>query len=162
MSKPILLYSANTYFSYWIAKKYYGNVHWVWCSPFFDSGSVAGYEYTNPPSSCPRKIYQIYADAARNSDNNCARIEVNKVGLIHGAMEKKKAGVITDEQRQEILSTIDQIEVSHFRPLLYVIPYTLVANIVKEVSVQNRANSLSIEYVIEELHRDLFDIIAFD
>ncbi len=40
MSAPLILYSTNTWLAYKIAERFYGDMHYVWCAPFFDSESL--------------------------------------------------------------------------------------------------------------------------
>jgi len=160
MKQYTVLYSTNTYLSYWIAKHYYKNMHYVWCSPYFDlTGKL---EYTNPPSSSPKALYRTYADAVTSGDKHCAKINENKVGIINGISYKRKTGIITDKEQDELLEIVNRAEITHFSPLLYIIPYATVADIVKPVALHQRANILSVEYIIEELPGDYFDIVQYD
>jgi hypothetical protein len=55
--------------------------------------------------------------------------------------------MITEEQEKEIAAIVDGAETSDFRPLIYVIPYHLVAAEIKSVAVPERAHPLSTEYI---------------
>lgn len=161
MGQPLILYSVCTYLAYNIAAKYYGDQHFVWCSPFFSEGSCPSYQYTNPPTSSPARIYQDLEMGVTRDDRHNARIQQNRTGLANGAVMKHRAGVISLSQKKEILAIVQQAATGMFRPLIYVIPFLPVHKIVKQVSVNDRANPLSVEYVIEQLPREHFDIIDF-
>lgn len=97
--------------------------------------------------------------AVENGDRRSEKIRLNKAGLRHGATFKYGQGGITDAQRLEILDKVRLAQFADFRPLLYVIPYTLVSDILSTVPVKHRANPLSEEYIIARLPRTSFDII---
>lgn len=157
----LLLYSTNTWLAYKISKEYYGDVHYTWCSPYFSAKSVPAYDYTNPPSSSPGEIYDMLFADTKRGDLHSARIEANRVGLLHGANKKAAAGVITSRQKKEIYSIVKQAETLNFRPLLYIIPSALVVDMAKEVPVNRRAHPFSVEFVVENLPRSHFDIIEY-
>lgn len=161
MSQPLVLYSVCTYLAYNIAASYYEHQHFVWCSPFFSEGSAPSYQYTNPPTSSPARIYRDLQIGVTSDDRHNARIQQNRIGLAKGATIKHKAGVISAAQKKEILSIVQQAHTSMFRPLIYVIPYSSVIRMIQPVSVEDRANPLSAEYMIECLSRVHFDIIDF-
>lgn len=161
VANHLLLYSTNTWLAYKISKEYYGNVHYAWCSPYFSARSVPAYDYTNPPSSSPGEIYDMLFADAKRGDLHSARVEANRVGLLHGANRKAAAGVITGRQKKEIYSIVKQAETLNFRPLLYIIPSTLVLDVAKEVPVNKRAHPFSVEFIIENLPRDYFDVIEY-
>lgn len=159
MANPPVLYSANTWLAYQISKRFYGNIHWVWCSPHFDARSVLPRD-SGPPSSTPGDIYRELREATSRGDRHNARIAANKVGLLKGVVCKREAGVISEEQAKEIVSAIGATEIIDFRPLMYVIPMTAeVAAILTEAPIGARAHPLSIEYIIENLPSEFFDII---
>lgn len=159
MRDPLVLYSTNTWLAYGIAQTYYDEIHYVWCTPFFSSNASSGYDYTIPPSSSPSQIYDGLYEDVRRGDRHSAKIEMNKAGILKGAIAKEKAGVINKRQRLEIFAIVQRAETKDFRPLLYVIPFQPVAKLVKSVAVEERAHPLSVEYKIEQLHRTLFDVV---
>jgi hypothetical protein len=67
--------------------------------------------------------------------------------------------MITDAQEKEIEAIVHAAETADFRPLIYVIPYHLVAAEIKTVAVPDRAHPLSAEYLLERLQRQKFDVI---
>jgi hypothetical protein len=159
MPNPLLLYSTNTLLAYHINQTYYGELHYVWCSAFFGAENIPSPYRPNPPSSSPQDIYENLLKAVENSDRHNERIRLNKAGLRRGATFKHGQGDITDAQRLEILDKVRLAGFGDFKPLLYVIPYTLVSGMLSTVPVRHRANPLSEEYIIARLPRTSFDII---
>lgn len=162
MGEQLLLYSTNTWLAYVIAERFYNHEHYVWCTPHFDSRSLPTIDATTPPTSNPCEIYHNLVAEVRKGDKHSAKIKENKVGILKGATFKKRAGVINDQQEKDIAAIVDIAETWDFRPLLYIIPFDLVKGLIKDVPVSERAHPLSIEYVIEQLPRQYFDIIEFE
>lgn len=159
MASPLLVYSTNTLLAYHINQTYYGELHYVWCSAFFGAENIPSPYRPNPPSSSPQGIYETLLRAVANSDRHSEKIRLNKAGLRRGATFKHDQGEITDAQRLEIFDKVRLAQFADFKPLLYVIPYTLVSGTLSTVPVRHRANPLSEEYIISRLPRTSFDII---
>jgi hypothetical protein len=157
----LLLYSTNTWLAYKISKEYYGDVHYVWCSPYFSFKSLTSHDVANPPSSSPGEIYDRLFEDVRYGELHSAKIDANRVGLINGANKKAAAGVITTQQKREIHSIVKRAERSSFRPLLYIIPFALVTDLIVNVPVKSRAHPLANEFIIEMLPRRYFDVIEY-
>ncbi len=161
-NRHIVLYSTNSWLAYVISQRYYASDHYVWCTPYFDPSSVPSIDYTVPPSSSPAEIYRGLGEDVRRADRHSSKIAANKTGLVAGIQAKKRAGVITDEQANEIASIVEAAETRDFRPLVYVIPFTLVEDRIAGVPINQRANPLSVEFVIDKLPRHCFDVIDFN
>lgn len=159
MPSPLLLYSTNTLLAYHINQTYYGELHYVWCSAFFGVENIPSPYHPNPAGSSPQGIYATLLGAIENGDRHCEKIHLNKAGLRHGATAKHGHGEITNTQRLEIFDKVRLAQLADFKPLLYVIPYSLVSSNLKTVPVKHRANPLSEEYIIARLPRASFDII---
>jgi hypothetical protein len=157
---PLVLYSTNSWLSFAIAERYYRGIHWVWCSPFFRSDRGAAVSAAMPPTAIPGEIYDALVSQIRNGDRHSPFVERNKAGILHGAVCKKNAGVITKRKYAEILACVERAETRDFRPLLYVIPLHSVGRLAKEVPPDERAHPLSVEYRIEALARGCFDVIV--
>lgn len=155
----IILYSANSRLAYLIGEIYYGKRHYVWCTPYFDPSSVAAINYTVPPSSSPVGIYRSLCEDVKLGDRHSAKIAANKTGILRGVELRKNAGEITPKQASEIASIVDASEPNDFKPLIFVIPYDLVKDRLKDVPVDQRAHPLSVEYIIEQLPRECVDVI---
>ena len=157
----LVLYSTNTWLAHKISREYYDDFHFVWCSPYFSARSLSGYDYTNPPSSSPGEIYErLFADVAAG-DRNSPKIEDNRAGIIDGAEKKCAEERITKKQLREIREMVEDAEMLSFIPLLYIIPFASVVNMIMEAPIDARANPLSKEYIIERLPRSHFDVIEF-
>jgi hypothetical protein len=159
MKSPLLLYSTNTWLAYKIAQLYYKDVHYVWCTSYFNSNSAPAYDFIVPPSSSPGAIYRNYYNDVRAGDKHSAIIAQNKAGILRGANCKEKARVITKKQKAEIYGIISEAEIRDFKPLLFIIPFTLITKLIRDVPIAERAHSLSVEYRIEYLPRKYFDIV---
>ena len=160
MSKILIYYSVNTKLACEINEKYYNNIHYVWCSPFF-------YETNQPASSNPKEIYKELRRDIDSQDEHSAKIRQNVSGIRRGAKFKYDNMLIDNAQYEEIKAMVNrswQRKVfSDFTPYIYVIPSSShIETIVKAVSIQNKASIRSTEYQIKELSRDLFDIISVD
>lgn len=160
--KHNLLYSVNTWLAYNLAIRYYGGLHYVWCSPIFSARNHPAVHATPPPTSCPSDIYHNLADEVRRRDGHSAKIVDNRSGLLTGARKKHSVGVITEVELHEIEAIVAAATCPDFRPLLYLIPFPLVSHLLKEVPVPQRAHPLSQEYIIEELPTALFDAIELE
>lgn len=158
MKEPLLLYSASTWLAYAIAERYYGGVHFAWCSPVYN-GSSAEPHVNIPPSSSPAEIYRSLAREVDRGERHSDSIANNRRGIKKGADAKLGASVITDAEHASIMGTLEHAEVRDFRPVLYVIPFDRVRGAVVDVPVHQRAHPLSVEYRVETLGRDCFDML---
>jgi hypothetical protein len=158
MREPLVLYSTNTWVAYAVAERFYGGVHFAWCSPVYDGGTAAAH-VNIPPSSSPAEIYRRLAREVERGERHSDVVARNRKGVLGGADAKLRDGVITAEEHREIVEMLDGVGVEDFRPVLYVIPYDRVRDSVRGVSVPERAHPLSVEYRVEELRRDCFDMI---
>lgn len=160
MSAPLILYSANTLLAYRINQIYYHGRHFVWCNPYF-SASAPSIDVQMPPSSTPSDICRgLFADVSQQ-DVHSLKIQSNRVGIRTGASSKRNAGQITEEQLLEIEQIVSAAKPADFRPLLYVIPFQLVAEQAKPVPPADRAHPFSQEYIIKDLPRLSFDVLEW-
>jgi hypothetical protein len=152
---PLILYSANSELGYRVAELYYGGMHYVWCTPCFEAKT--GCEV--PPSSAPMKIAtRLYEDIV-GRDHHSSKIESLRIGIKRGATAKHAAGVITSDQLVDISQIVDKAELRDFMPLLFIIPYNRVTGLLRPAAVGSKANYSSMEYIIESLPKDCFDVI---
>ncbi len=159
MPDPLLLYSTNTLLAYHLNQTYYGELHYVWCSAIFGASNILAPYRPNPPSSSPQEIYDSLLKDIANGDKHSAKIKQNRAGLRRGANFKHTKGEISDEQRLEIFDKVRLAQIADLKPLLYLIPYSLVRGILSTVPVKHRANPLAEEFIIQKLARSKFDII---
>lgn len=155
MQPPLLLYSAQTWLAYSIAERFYGGTHYAWCSPFFD-GLTAALHVNVPPSSSPAEIYWNLWQEARRGERHSAAMDANRQGILRGVRAKAAEGVITQAKAAEIVGSAHPQE---FRPLLFVIPFARVEELVHEVPVTQRAHPLSLELRVPALPRSHFDVL---
>ncbi len=156
MRQPHVLYSTTTRLAYVIASRFYGHFHYAWCAP---QPAPDRFEFPNPPSSDPLTIYRNYERDIAGGDEHSAQITGNRRGLIVGASERLRQGMMTPEEYARIRGIVDQARLAEFKPLLLVIAYALVADLVKPAPPEQRARATSEEYNVENLPGELFDVL---
>ena len=81
--------------------------------------------------------------------------------MTRAAATKFATGEITADAQREITTIVGLAEPRDFRPLLYVIEFSSVAQSAMPVPVSERAHPLASEYLLTNLSRDSFDAIEF-
>lgn len=159
-SPPLLLWSTNTHLKYRIQKEFFGDKHYVWCSPVFSAAALGRYDIgaNQPPSSDPFSIYRELRDAVGRTDSGCAKIISQKKVLRALAVELHGEGKISEAAMKEIVAMVKTADFSDWRPLIYTIPFSPVANRVLSVPRGQRA-SHEPEYIVRDLDRGEFQII---
>ncbi|MBW3572801.1 MAG: hypothetical protein KY467_17025 [Gemmatimonadetes bacterium] len=158
MKEPLLLYSTNTWLAYAIAERYYAGVHFAWCSPVYD-GTRADAHVNIPPSSSPADLYRLLQDEVERGEQHSLVLRAKRDGLLRGANRRRAEGLINHTQFDDIKRTVEGSPLNDFRPVLYVIPYDRVRGTVVEASIEERAHPFSIEYKVNPLPRDCFDML---
>lgn len=163
LPKNLLFYSANSYLSFLVNRRFYGGQHYVWCSPTFNPTTL---DELNPLrniaiSSSPHHIYANYRDSAKSGDTHSDLIKQNKRGIKRGAAAMLAANRIDQNQYQMIIYMVNHAQLSDFRPLLYLIPANLIEKKLNVVSAKQAANPLGPEYRIFDLLDTEFDAIEF-
>lgn len=153
-SKDPFLFSAGTLLAYKIAKTYYSDVHYVWCTTEFHSQSQA---VTSNPLSICRRLLEI----STTGDRHAKEINNNKAGILVGAKEKLKSGIITPSQYRKINNYVSCADYGAFLPVLYIIDSRKVKAKCIEVLPKEKASDSSIEYKIIDLHNEDFQILQF-
>lgn len=168
MNDAVVLYSVQSALAFYINEEYYNKKHYAWCSPFFDYRTESRRTPAVPYTSNPKDIYNKLKENISIIDRhyNRSEIERNVMGLLRGAQIMREKERITESTYLDIKSIIktsqDGLNIKeYFRPLLYVIPYKLNENLIKSVSVEDRALPFSSEYIIEELPSGNFSIIDY-
>lgn len=160
MSKaPILLWSASNAIKHLIGSRYLGR-HYVWCSPVFDAGAVARYApgAGQPPSSDPVSIYRaLHADVTKR-DKHSDAIARQRLSCQGVALQLLSEGKISQDDAAEIAAIVNNAEPGDWKPLIYAIPFALVADRVQRVSLDKRA-SFEDEFIIPDLKEHEFHII---
>jgi len=159
-SEPLILFSTNTYIAYRINRDYYGDKHFVYCTSKAGCKSLNVELLGNPPSSRPMGRYNQLKDESKTGELH-GLIKEQKHGIQKGALEKYRKNQITLIQKEEILYIAEHAKNLDYRPLLYIIPYSKVKELLKKVKIQNKASLFSEEYIIKELPGDSFVIIEF-
>lgn len=161
MNDPLLLYSTSTWLAYAIAERFYGGVHYAWCSPVYD-GRKAASHFNIPPTSSPAELYRALRDEVKRGERHSELMTRNRSGIVAGLRAKVAAGVISEVRRQEIETIVEDSHPREFRPVLFVMPFEAVRDRVVEASVRDRAHPMSIEYRVEQLPRDCFDMLELE
>lgn len=149
-----ILYSVGTHLAYKIAKRYYNNVHYVWCTTSFNASG-------QPPTSNPSKICRRYLEQIVTGDRHAKEIENNATGILRGAKAKLNNGIIHKKEYNEIRSIVSAAEYESFFPMLYIIESKKVKNKCVEVLAADKANDNAVEYKIENLMESEFEAIFF-
>lgn len=156
----ILLYSTNPYIKFLVQKEYAGDVHYVWCSEYFDGAKA-------PPGTLGAHIgatsdpYQIYLDlrtGMRSTDGHHTKIKQQRAGIVSRARKWLTDGKISATQHAELTGLAKKAPPDFFRPLIYVIPFEPVKARVQLVDVKKRA-SFGREFIIPDLHGTEFNTI---
>lgn len=132
----------------------------MWCSQVFDAEKQSPYALgaAQAPSSDPKAIYKDLAQAIARADDHNAKIASQKTVLSGLAIDWHNNGAISEKDRDEIAAMVTAARITEWRPLLFVIPYSLVSSRVIDVPRNDRASSEP-EYIIPDLVTDEFDII---
>ncbi|GFO69749.1 hypothetical protein GMLC_33280 [Geomonas limicola] len=136
------------------------DIHYVWCSEFFD-GTAQG-RYTagsqTPPSSNPADIYRQLKQDVDRGDLHSAKIAEQKASFLRLAIDWEAAGIISPDEKDEIIYLVNNATSKDWKPLIYVIPQPPVASRLQLVPASQRAG-VGREYIISDLTRCEFDII---
>ncbi|WP_368170584.1 hypothetical protein [Aeromonas sp. R4-3] len=157
ISHPIL-YSAMTTLAFNINKQYYGDKHYMWCTPYFGSDFDSPH-FTVPPSSSPLEIYKLLKKEVDGADLHNTKIDYNRRGIRKGASVMLKLGKITQEAHDEIVTITKVAKDQQFKPLLCVISRLEAVPFYQKIDVKDKANPLSHEYILSGLPQSAFDII---
>lgn len=160
MANSKLLYSTNTYLAYQISHNYFGDTHYVYCTSDFGCPGLTSRLESNPATSSPFKIYWDLQTAVNDGDRHNAKIASNRIGLREGANAMFAAGIISEAQRDEILAIVERAETRDFKPLIYIMAYDVVKDLLTPVPIEEKAHPLSEEYIIPSLSGDLFEVIS--
>ena len=155
-----ILYSTNVFLKYHITERFLGGIHYVWCSETFDSSKHGHYSGSalTAPSSDPCAIYKQLNSESVKPDRHSAKIVEQKASLQSLALKFEASGRITPDEAEEIVYMAENATFREWRPLIYVIPRDAVIAKLKLVAPAKRA-SIGVEYIIEDLARNEFDII---
>ncbi|MES2162421.1 MAG: hypothetical protein V4476_14775 [Pseudomonadota bacterium] len=159
MNNKSIYYSCSTWIAYEISQYFYGEIHYAWCTPYFDPPSRLNPYNSVPPSSNPRALYWGLMKDVDALDLHSFRISRVRAGIQRGAVSRLNQGMINTNQLKEIQELVMLAQPDNFKPLMYAIPGGPVAALLNFVPLEQRASLFSEEYVIENLPRNLFDAI---
>jgi hypothetical protein len=115
-----------------------------------------------PPSSNPAEIYAaLLAATVDRLDLHDKNVRDWRSGIKERALQWAIQGEITDDDFAEIVVMADQDDPHLWRPLLYVIDRSAVAERLQAVDPSRRANPAAPEYIVSDLEPDEFDVIAY-
>jgi hypothetical protein len=157
---PPLLYSTNVFLKFLIQQKFRNDEHYVWCSDSFDALTGAKYSVGSlvAPSANPAEIYRQLRLDIQNKDRHSFKINAQKASLTSLAIDWEASGVISSDNKDEIIFMVTNASFDDWRPLLYIIPRSLVELRIKTVPIHKRA-SFGDEFILEDLRRPEFDVI---
>jgi hypothetical protein len=107
------LYSTNPAFSHDLAEKYLDKKHFVWCSDDF--------EPLGAPSSSPKEIYRGLLNDCEYEDTHSHLINNYKKTFRRLASSWLSNGIITDQDKEDILAMVNSTSWKIWRPQLYII-----------------------------------------
>jgi hypothetical protein len=85
MNNKRIFYSCCTKLAYEICQWYYGQKHYVWCSPYYDGPSRLSPYNSVAPSSNPREIYWNLLKDVKAADSHSIKINNVRSGILRGA-----------------------------------------------------------------------------
>ncbi|MHC1623744.1 MAG: hypothetical protein ACXQTR_04050 [Candidatus Methanospirareceae archaeon] len=142
--------------------KYYGDIHFVWCTPDFGSSVSKGNPLNNPSSAQVLWRYKDLDEATKSGDLHSSAISKNRMGLLQGVEAKYAEEVIDEDQRDALHFIIENTECIGFRPLIYAMAYGEVKDITSIVQADAAAGPSSTEYIIEKLPGSMFTYFSLD
>lgn len=156
--KHPVLYSTMTAVAFNVNTKYYGGLHYMWCTPYFGCDFESPH-FTVPPSSSPLEIYNMLKKEIDGVDLNGTKIKLNRMGIRKGADAMLSRGRITAETHGEIVAISKRAPMHQFKPLLCVIARLEAVPYYHKVDVRRMANPLAHEYIVADLPQAAFDVI---
>lgn len=156
---PSILWSCGNMLKYRINEQYAG-YHYVWCSPVFEGATVArgSMGASQAASSDPPSIYRSLHHDVSTRDRHSNEIKRQRDSLKGLALVLEASGHIGADEREEIAEIADSADIADFRPVIYAIPYEIVATRVQVVPLANRAG-LEREYIVPDLKAGEFSMI---
>jgi hypothetical protein len=153
-----VLYSTMTAVAFNVNTKYYGGLHYMWCTPYFGCDYDSPH-FTVPPSSSPLEIYNILKKEIEGVDLHNTKIKLNRMGIRKGADAMLASGKITSGTHGDILAISKMAPMHQFKPLLCIIPRLEAVPYYQKVDIHRMANPLAHEYIVANLPQAAFDVI---
>ena len=149
-----LYYSTSTRLSYRITKRYFGGHFYVYCTEDYDP------EVTNPHLSSLAALYQYYRAVAEGDDRGSDKVFALRSKLKEAGLHRRDNGEIAQASYDALAWEADNSHSRDFAPILYLIRRDAVRDRLQEVTVDKRANPDSIEYIIDGLREEEFELIV--
>ena len=155
-----LLYSVNPHIKLLLQAEFFNNRHYCWCAEQWDSASRMPNTVSAlvPPSSNPRNLHRILADAVAKGDRGDAKIKFVTEDYLQRGTTMVAAGTMAPETYAEMAEFMRLAQITEWRPMLYVIPKARVLIKLELVPLAKRAG-LGKEYIVRDLPRGDFDLL---
>lgn len=114
MNNKDIYYSCSTWIAYEISQCFYGEIHYAWCTPYFDPPSRLNPYNSVPPSSSPRALYWSLMKDVDALDLHSSRIEKVRAGIRRGAISRLNKGMINVCQFKEIQELVRSAQPANF------------------------------------------------
>lgn len=156
---PTFLYSTNVWLKHHVVERFLGNQHRFWCSETFGGSGSGSFPGTHAPSSTPQEIFLDLEKAIRGKDRHSFKIGQQRAMLRALASKLEKGGVLTEDVKKEIHFLVKNASFEEWRPLISIIPWSVVGGKVENVDPRRRANPLIPEYIVHGLTPSEFGVI---
>lgn len=158
----LYLYSTNPWYAHELSQKHLGGKCLVWCSDNYDPTAAAALSAAalTAPSSSPKGIYDILYSDCEHEEKNSGLIKKYKKTFKKLALSWHMQGIITPQDKDEILATINSHTWNIWKPLLYIIyrPPIESAGRLIQVNIGARA-AYGNEWKIADLDKSEFEIL---
>ncbi|MBQ3166501.1 MAG: hypothetical protein IJC01_04100 [Clostridia bacterium] len=164
--EPILLYSINSRLAYNINKRYYKK-HYVWCATKFNTNDNPVADRNNPDSSNPFEILKTFNEEIKKvlkDLHHTPHFLIERLnGVLYGLEINRDC--LGEELCKDLSENIKQQRDNNtiwqqLKPVIYVIPYSLVKDRITPVPPSKTAGILSEEYILTDLKDEEFDVIT--
>jgi hypothetical protein len=160
MDDTQLLFSTNTFLGLYIAKKFYGNRHYIWFTTSFHDSS-------QPKTSDPLCRCQMLLKTIATQDTHDEFLENIRIGMERGAQTKLDASAISKDESLKIRALIDKSrDEACIRdwcmPIVVITTWSEVKQFRVPLPADKKASSSSIEILCNEVPRSVFDIFNLE
>lgn len=160
MDDTQMLFSTNTFLGLYIAKKFYGNKHYLWFTTSF-------HESDQPKTSDPLCRCQMLLKTVATCDTHDEFLENIRMGMERGAQTKLDASTITKEESLQIRALVHNSRSEEnirnwCMPIVVVTTFGAVKDFVIPLSADKKASSSSIEILCSDVPRAVFDVVNLE
>lgn len=152
----LLLYSTNPWIAHEISERYLNGNHVVWCNEDFNP---AKFGEPSAPSSTPKAIFESLKNDVFHEDEHSFLINNYKKTFRKLAKTWYLGDKITEQQRDDIMFEMKSGSWKIWRPVLYLIPRSIIKDERLELAQRNKRASIGLEFKIHDLHTSEFEII---